>query len=397
MDAITFQYDKETRGRVGSISLLEYILLGVTCLALSLEAAFIFLPAERQIHRFFREMKKELVNRQKSEMEMLKLTRAVDQSPASIVITGLDGRIEYANSAFARITGYSLDEAIGKNPGILKTDQTPPETHRRLWETLRAGKEWRGEFVNRKKDGSIYYESAIISPITDMSGAITQYLAVKEDITERIRAETELNKAFNENRELLRELQHRVKNSFNMISSMIHLASGEGGSEETAAALGQLDVRVMSVAELYSLLYSSCSFAEVRLDEYCAKLASAMTGLRGGISLLTEMEGVVVSANRAAPIGLIVTELVTNSLKYAFPGGRKGSVTLSLRNGPDRVVLEVRDDGKGLPAGFVPSGNAGMGIKLVMGLAKQIGGTFAITGVEGGTRCTLEFPAAGAA
>ena len=254
MNAITFQYDKETRGRVGSISLLEYILLGVICLVLSLEVAFIFLPAERQIHRYVNDLKKEFYSREHSEMKLRKLTRAVEQSPASIVITDLNGRIEYANSAFARITGYSSEESIGKTTRILKTELTAPGTHRHLWETITAGKEWHGEFVNRKKDGSLYYESAIISPITDMDGTIIEYLAVKEDITERKRSEEALNRAFRENRELLRELQHRAKNSFNMISSMIHLASGEGGSPETTAALEQLDVRVLSVAELYSLL-----------------------------------------------------------------------------------------------------------------------------------------------
>ena len=228
-----------------------------------------------------------------------------------------------------------------------------------------------------------------------MDGAIIQYLAVKEDITDRKRSEEALRKAFAENQELLRELQHRVKNSFNMISSMIDLASGEDGSSETLAALSQLNARVLSVAELYSLLYSSGSFAEVRLDEYCAKLASALIGLRPDISLVTDLEAVVVTANRAAPIGLIATELITNSLKYAFPGGRKGSVTVSLRAGPERAVLAVRDDGVGLPPGFSPSGASGKGIKLVMGLTQQVGGSFAIAGDRGGTSCTLEFAAEG--
>jgi two-component sensor histidine kinase len=218
----------------------------------------------------------------------------------------------------------------------------------------------------------------------------------EKEIKERRQAEAELRRSFRENQALLRELQHRAKNSFNMISGMIHLASGEGGSSETLDVLDQLNARVLSVAELYSLLYATGSFTEVRLDEYCGKLASALIGLRPDISLVTDMEAVVVTANRAAPIGLIATELITNSLKYAFPGGRRGRVTVSLRNGPDRAVLAVRDDGVGLPAGFDHSGSAGMGIKLVRGLANQVGGSFAIAGGEGGTSCSLEFAAEGA-
>ena len=85
---------------------------------------------------------------------MRKLSRAVEQSPASIVITDLAGKIEYVNARFCQVTGYSPAEVIGQNPRLLKTDQTPAKTHQQLWATLQAGQEWHGEFVNRKKDGS---------------------------------------------------------------------------------------------------------------------------------------------------------------------------------------------------------------------------------------------------
>jgi len=129
-------------------------------------------------------LRKELEGRRSVEADLRKLIRAVEQSPASIVITNLDGTIEYVNPRFTQVTGYSQEEALGQNPRILKTDQTPRETHSQMWETLSSGKEWRGEFINRKKDGTFYYESAVISPITDHDGVVTHFLAVKEDITE---------------------------------------------------------------------------------------------------------------------------------------------------------------------------------------------------------------------
>ena len=135
---------------------------------------------------------KEIEQRKQTEMELRKLTRAVEQSPASIVITDLDGKIEYVNPRFSSVTGYSFDEAVGKNPRILKTDETPAATHQQMWEAVSAGKEWRGEFVNRKKDGSQYCELAIISPITDVNGVVTHYLAVKEDITQRKQMEEQI-------------------------------------------------------------------------------------------------------------------------------------------------------------------------------------------------------------
>ena len=134
----------------------------------------------------------EIAKRELVELELRKLTRAVEQSPVSIVITNLEGLIEYVNPRFVQDSGYSFAEALGQNPRILKTDLTSLATHRQLWETIKAGQEWRGEFANRKKDGSVYYESATISPITDMHGTPTHYIAVKEDITERKQIEQSL-------------------------------------------------------------------------------------------------------------------------------------------------------------------------------------------------------------
>jgi diguanylate cyclase (GGDEF)-like protein/PAS domain S-box-containing protein len=127
----------------------------------------------------------EIEQRKRAEAELRKLTRAVEQSPASIVITDTAGTIEYVNPRFTKVTGYRFDEVVGKNPRMLKTDRTKPGSHSHMWETLSSGNEWQGEFVNRKKDGSLYYEWANISPITDINGTVTHYLAVKEDITER--------------------------------------------------------------------------------------------------------------------------------------------------------------------------------------------------------------------
>jgi len=127
-----------------------------------------------------------------SDSTILQLSRAVEQSPVSVVITDTSGAITYVNPKFSELTGYSLDEAIGKNPRILKTDETPLETHSDMWSTLLSGKEWRGEFFNRKKNGDCFWEMASISPIISAKGEITHFVAVKENITERKQAEKEL-------------------------------------------------------------------------------------------------------------------------------------------------------------------------------------------------------------
>jgi diguanylate cyclase (GGDEF)-like protein/PAS domain S-box-containing protein len=138
---------------------------------------------------------RDITERKNANERLQQLSRAVEQSPASIVITNTDGIIEYVNPRFTQVTGYTSEEVLGKNPRILSTDQTPRGTHRDLWSKITVGREWQGEFVNRKKNGELYYESAIISPILDANGVTTHYLAVKEDITERKRAEDELHQA----------------------------------------------------------------------------------------------------------------------------------------------------------------------------------------------------------
>ena len=109
---------------------------------------------------------------------------AINQSPDVIVLTDIDGHIEYANPAFEITTGYNLQEVLGQTPRILKSGKTPENTYKELWETIKSGRIWHGEFVNRKKDGGEYYEKAIISPVKDNFGNIISYLAIKEDITE---------------------------------------------------------------------------------------------------------------------------------------------------------------------------------------------------------------------
>ncbi|HUK54678.1 MAG TPA: PAS domain S-box protein [Candidatus Binatia bacterium] len=123
-----------------------------------------------------------------------KLSRAVEQSSAAILITDLQGRIEYTNPKFTQVTGYSFEDVRGLNPRILKSGETSPEEYRRLWTSITRGDEWQGEFHNRKKSGELYWEFASISPIVDEAGRVTHFLAVKEDITRRKEAEEALRR-----------------------------------------------------------------------------------------------------------------------------------------------------------------------------------------------------------
>lgn len=128
---------------------------------------------------------RDITARRAREAQLRKLSAAVEHSPASIVITNRDGAIEYVNPAFSRLTGYSMQEALGQNPRILKAGDQPEEFYQELWAVLLRGEEWRGEFHNKRKDGSLFWEMASISPILNGKGEILSFVAVKENITER--------------------------------------------------------------------------------------------------------------------------------------------------------------------------------------------------------------------
>jgi len=139
----------------------------------------LFLLLDRKFH--YLALKKELT---KKDDHVRKLSFAVEHSPVSVVISDHEGTIEYVNRKFQQLTGFSAEEVVGRNVSLQKSGETPPETYRELWDTISAGGVWQGDFLNRKKNGELYWEKASIAPIVDDDGRITHYVAIKEDVTE---------------------------------------------------------------------------------------------------------------------------------------------------------------------------------------------------------------------
>lgn len=140
----------------------------------------------------------DITDRKQAEEEQRKLSRAVSENPCSIIITAFDGSIEYVNQKFCEVTGYTVQEVVGQNPRLLKSNEMLPENYAKLWNDISHGRTWHGEFHNKKKSGELYWEIASISPVMDEEGKITHYLAVKEDITQRKLFEAELAKSRDE-------------------------------------------------------------------------------------------------------------------------------------------------------------------------------------------------------
>ena len=178
---------------------------------------------------------RDITERKLAREHISKLERAVEQSPSSVVITDLDGNIEYVNPKFTEITGYTKEEALGQNPSLMKSGAHDKEFYKKLWDAIRTGNEWRGEFLNRRKDGSRFWEMASISPVRNDMNQITHYIAIKEDITERKNIEQQLLEAKEKAEEsdrlksaFLANMSHEIRTPMNAILGFSEILQHEG-------------------------------------------------------------------------------------------------------------------------------------------------------------------------
>lgn len=201
------------------------------------------------------------------------------------------------------------------------------------------------------------------------------------DITERKRNEEALEKAIAEKEALLRELQHRMKNSLAMISGIINLELERIKENKLRNALENINGRIASLSNLYSLLFQSDTAHEVDLGVYIQSIAGLLSSSYGAgrnITISQSCEPLAIHTKNAAAWGLIVNELLTNSFKYAFPDGKAGAITINLTTAGNEIILTVSDNGTGLPADFDIEKQQGLGLMLVRTLTMQLNGSLSV-------------------
>ncbi len=322
---------------------------------------------------------RDMTSRIESERNIKRLTAAVEQSSNTIVITDINGKIEYVNKKFADLTGYTREEAIGGSPGILNSGTTSSEIYKDLWTTILTGKVWQGEIKNRKKSGELYWERIKITPVVDENDLITNFIAIKDDITREKSISSKLQQSLEEKEIMLKEIHHRVKNNLQIVISLLNLQSASVDDLKLRSQLTISQNRVRSMALIHQHLYRSTDLARINMQEYLLSLSSQLLASydehRDNVNISVSAEEIDFTIETAVPFGLLVNEMVTNSLKHGFPGGRKGKIGINLRRtaGND-YELNYLDDGVGIPMNLVNGHVVSFGMHLIEMLVSQLEG-----------------------
>jgi PAS domain S-box-containing protein len=368
------------------------------------------------------------LRRDREEQQLRKLSAAVEQSADSVVITDLRGVIEYVNEAFCRVSGYTRSEVVGATPAILKSNRTPPGTYRQLWETLALGESWRGEFINRRKDGREYHESSLITPLRQADGRITHYLAVKSDVTENKRISAELNlhrhhledlvekrtaelalakvQAEAANRAkgtFLANMSHEIRTPMNSILGLTYIMRQATHDPEQQALLARLHDSAQHLMHVINgiLDLSKIEAGKIAIEESELSVEGVLRNVADllaheaeakNLPLDVEVQGVdPVLYGDPTRLTQALLNYVANAIKFTSSGRITLRAHVTRQDEVSQCVrFEVQDTGQGIPddrlgklfSAFEQGdasttrrhGGTGLGLAITRGLAQMMGG-----------------------
>jgi PAS domain S-box-containing protein len=246
-----------------------------------------------------------------------------------------------------------------------------------------------------KADGAVIWVETTKIPLTDDAGRVFGVLGVYEDITDRKLYEEKIENSLREKEVLLKEVHHRVKNNLQILSSLINLQAQSLGEKAETGAFVVMQNRVRSISLVHESLYRSPNLSAVGMRDYLPnlvkQLAATYSETARSVRLDLDVDDIALGVDKGIPLGLLVTELVTNALKHAFAPGKPGVLLLALKQTGDGCRLVVEDNGVGLPDGFDLDASDTLGVQLLSALASQLGGELRISG-NGTTRFEVEFP-----
>jgi len=379
----------------------------------------------------------DLTERKRTEEQLRQLSLAVEQSPESIVITNLDAEIEYVNAAFVQATGYSREEAIGQNPRLLHSGKTPRETFDALWDAMHHGQPWKGEFINKRKDGSEYVEFAIITPLRQPDGRISHYVAVKEDVTEKKLVGEELDRHRHHLEELvaartaelvearqladaanraksafLANMSHEIRTPMNAILGLTHLLwrdLRDATQRQRLDKINQASKHLLSVInDILDL--SKIEAGKLTLDESDFSPGALFDQMHSLIADKLHDKGLAFSTDLDALPAVLhgdvtrLSQALLNYLSNAIKFTERGGITLRalvLEDGEHDLLarFEVNDTGIGITAeqasrlfaAFEQAdssttrkyGGTGLGLSITRGIARLMGGEVGVASEPG--------------
>ncbi len=355
------------------------------------------------------------------------LSRSVEQNPVSIVITDQWGNIEYVNPKFSTVTGYSFDEVVGKNPRILKSGLQPTTFYQNLWETILNGKVWSGEICNKRKDGTLYWERAVISSVEDEQGTISHFVAVKEDITESKKLQEDLLTALQKAEEndrlksaFLANMSHEIRTPMNGILGFTELLKKPTLSQtrriEFVDIIEQSGKRLLGIInDLIDIAKIESRQMEIFVSE--VNVSEEVRNLTAFFKPEADIKkiAIILQGGSQLPELVIATDkqkflsIVTNLLKNALKFTETGSISITMTVGAKMVNFSVEDTGIGIAKEMLqkvfdrfvqgdtslsrPYEGAGLGLAITKSYVEMLGGTIEVQSEEGkGTRFTFSLP-----
>jgi PAS domain S-box-containing protein len=318
-----------------------------------------------------------------------------EASPSAIYIINKDATVAYANTYALKMLNRDLEDVKGK----LLMEVFPVENAEMQIQII-VGVFQHGHDVRRddrviSADGKERWLNSIFTPMKNDAGTVTAVLCVSYDITDRKTMENQVATSLREKEYLLKEIHHRVKNNLQVITSLLSMQADKATDKNVIESLTDSQNRVKSIALVHEKLYQSKSLDQIEYGDYLNKftmhLFDTYSITPSRISCVIHAENIFVDINQAVPCSLIINEMLTNSLKYAFPGDKKGTISIDFTTDGKNYNLIYHDDGIGIPEGITFERSESLGMKLIYGLTQQLNGTVVLKREQGTTFC-ITFP-----